>query len=528
MGADAGGHALRRWVGQAPRVCAELTWRWRACVLAMLVPGATRGFVGSSMIAVGGMTPAFLPPSNPLRHVPVLTALQQWPGRVLGTLVLLVGVALLLDAWLRLRPGLGLRQPPPLWTLALWSTPLLLAAPMFSSDAYSYAAQGWLVRSGDDPYRMTPAGVPDAFADQVDPMWLHTPAPYGPLTLQIQHLVVDLSGGSPYLSAVAMRVPAMLGVALIAVLLPRLASRIGLDPARAAWLGVLNPLVLIHFVAGSHNDALMVGTVVLALWLATHRQTALSVVAVALAAAIKQPAALALPVVAVLSAPQVPARDDPRVPWLRLTLVSLAGALAFALVTVWTGLGWGWVSNLWVPSSVRPVLSPLTAVGALSEFLLKGSGLNNTTAVVVPAVHVLGLVAVLIFVGWLVVKVLPREPVRALSWALLALAVGGPALQTWYLLWGGVLLGATSLSRAGFRWAIWATALLVSYSAVDASFRNGAVAYGATAVAALIWVVTGHDRHGSRHVPEATPAVHDADTATAADQGRSSLPSLPD
>jgi hypothetical protein len=35
------------------------------------------------------------------------------------------------------------------------------------------------------------------FAQQVDPLWRWTPAPYGSLALQIQHAVVDLRGEQP-------------------------------------------------------------------------------------------------------------------------------------------------------------------------------------------------------------------------------------------------------------------------------------------------------------------------------------------
>ena len=66
-------------------------------------------------------------------------------------------------------------------------------------------------------------------------VWRRTPAPYGPLSLQIQHGLVDLSGFDPYLSALAMRIPALAGVVLIGLLVPRIAARLGADPAQAAW-----------------------------------------------------------------------------------------------------------------------------------------------------------------------------------------------------------------------------------------------------------------------------------------------------
>ena len=134
----------------------------------------------------------------------------------------------MLDSWLRLRPRAG-RPGPTRHVLWLWSLPLLLAPPLFSRDAYSYAGQGRLVHVGIDPYRYGPAAIAEQYSQNVDPMWLYTPAPYGPLQLQIQHLIVDIAGPSnPYAAAVAMRLPALLGVALIAFLLPKIAQPVRL------------------------------------------------------------------------------------------------------------------------------------------------------------------------------------------------------------------------------------------------------------------------------------------------------------
>jgi alpha-1,6-mannosyltransferase len=59
------------------------------------------------------------------------------------------GILLLCRAWLKIIRRI-VREPPGQigflsWILALWSTPLLVAPPMFSNDIYSYAAQGEMV-----------------------------------------------------------------------------------------------------------------------------------------------------------------------------------------------------------------------------------------------------------------------------------------------------------------------------------------------------------------------------------------------
>ena len=79
------------------------------------------------------------------------------------------------------------------------------------------AAQGWLLHNGLNPYETPVSVLPGAFADQVAWVWRYTPAPYGPLSLQISHLMVVLGGLNPYYSTLLMRIPALIGVVLIVV-----------------------------------------------------------------------------------------------------------------------------------------------------------------------------------------------------------------------------------------------------------------------------------------------------------------------
>ena len=71
------------------------------------------------------------------------------------------------------RPGIraGLR---PWAVLGVWGLPFLLAPPIFSHDAYSYAAQGWLLENDISPYEGYPGLLPGAFADQVAQEWRYS------------------------------------------------------------------------------------------------------------------------------------------------------------------------------------------------------------------------------------------------------------------------------------------------------------------------------------------------------------------
>ncbi|WP_179190685.1 polyprenol phosphomannose-dependent alpha 1,6 mannosyltransferase MptB, partial [Mycobacterium tuberculosis] len=55
------------------------------------------------------------------------------------------------------------------------------------------------------------------------------------------------------------RLVVLIGVTLIVWATPRLAQRCGVAEVSALWLGAANPLLIMHLVAGIHNEALMLG-----------------------------------------------------------------------------------------------------------------------------------------------------------------------------------------------------------------------------------------------------------------------------
>lgn len=467
--------------------------RWRDELrLAWSDPQVRRGFLGMCLIGAGSLSPAFLPPDAPLLDTLHLSWVTLAPVRLAMTLLLIGGVALLLLAWLRLRPGPG-KPTAPVLTWALWSVPVLFAPPLFSRDAYSYAAQGLIVARGMDPYGTGPISVPGPYADQVDNMWLYTAAPYGPLSLQVQHLIVLLTRDNAYVAAVAMRLPALLSVALIAYALPRLAERVGVSRQQAVWLGVLNPLVMMHLVGGMHGDAMMIALVVYGLLLASHGHLALGSMSIAAGATFKQTAVLALIGVAALALRA--RRRGPLTHRAYLLGCLASGTIAlvtFELITLATGLGWGWVPNLSVPTMLRSLLSPPTLIGSLIEWSMVALGMPKVwTQVPVPFVQSIGFLIGLAVMAYLALRVAPRRPVTAAAGAFLALCLGGPVIHPWYMLWGGVLLGAARLTRRSAQLVVWVTMFFVGYSAIDAAFSNGVWALGLTAVAWTIWRIRG-------------------------------------
>lgn len=467
-----------------------------------------RGVVGVLLIILGSLTPAYLPENSPLLALPGVGFFQTLVGRGFGTVAAMVGVALLLDAWFRLRPR-GVAAPDLRAVLALWCAPFLIAPPVFSADAYAYAAEGWLIHNRLNPYDVGVGVLPGAFADQTVLVWRWTPAPYGPLALQLNHLVVDLAGHHPYLSTLAMRIPVLAGVFAMAIMLPALAKRFGFSPRYALWLGVLNPLAVVHFAGGAHNDAIMIGLILVALWLAVRGRMFLATFVVAAAAAMKVPAVVALLAVVVLSDPVLNAHNTLALPerlravlserasqWRmvrRGLVVGVAAVVFFLAINLATGLGFGWIAGMNVPGQVR-TMAPSTMIGDAIGMFFANLGMYGLAFDSLRTVRTLFMLACVAWILWLSFKVAYKRPVTALSWSLLAVAFCGPVLHGWYVFWGGSLLGLTQVTKRIERVAVWMSSGLLVYIAMNAAWKNEMTLLGAVAVGLIAWQVWLHDR----------------------------------
>ncbi len=370
------------------------------------------GLLGSAALAVGGYTVGAPPDAA---HLPGALALS------------VAGVVLLLGAWWLLRDS-GARTV--LTAAGLWSVPLLVTPPLFSRDLYAYAGQAHLVLTGLDPYSHGPAAAPGPIADEVDPVWAHTSSPYGPVFLRLAAGLIALTGQHPLLGALALRLLAVAGVALLAWGLIRLAPSYDVPPGRVVWLGVANPLVLLHGVGGGHNDLLMIGLMVLGLSLVPRSLVAAAAV-ITIAGLVKAPALLVLAFLPALAGG----------PWLRragLTALSAAGTAV--LVTLVCGLGWGWTGTLSGGEARRSLLSLTTGVGVLVGH--------------VDPIHLVGTAIAGLLVLALLVTARRSNALRHLGLAFGAAVLLAPVVQPWYLLWALPVLAVTVDRR-------WATGLAV-------------------------------------------------------------------
>ena len=474
--------------GRALTIKDDLVAAWRFAAV-------KRGVLGTCLLFAGSLTPAYLPQNSPWWTPMRDLGLDNQVTSAFGTAMVVAGAVIIIEAWFRLRAVVWTKIKH--WAVGVWWTiPLLLAPPIFSHDAYAYAAEGWLLRNGLSPYDNPISVLPGPFADQAAWVWRYTTAMYPALSLRIFEGMVVVGGQNPYYSTLALRIPALLGVAMIAYFLPRIARRRGVDVAFTAWFATINPLLLIDFVGGLHNDALMMGLVVLSLWLvicSKRRGWGVMIAAAAIlgvAASVKQPALLAAFAVALVGHPWASWRLPDTLRALSRLLVSFAVTIgSFVAVSLACGLGFGWVHAMNVPGMLV-TLAPFALLGAGVRELLLLAGQAQAGDLAQNAIRMAGLGLSALVIAWQALTFGRRRPVAFVSRAYLVFAFGGIALYSWYLTWGGLLLPLARPSERTVNVAVGLTSVLLVYEAGNLAWRNNSVGLGFAGLGvlgALIW-----------------------------------------
>jgi alpha-1,6-mannosyltransferase len=372
-------------------------------------------------------------------------------------------------------------------TLLLWMVPLLIAPPMYSKDVYSYLAQSQIARNGLNPYEVGPApglGLDHVFTLSVPSLWRETPAPYGPLFLWIGRGISALTGENIVAAVLCHRIVVLFGVGLIMWATPRLAQRCGVAEVSALWLGAANPLLLMHLVAGIHNEALMLGLMLTGTEIALRGidRVGIDRVGAGTASAFRRWTPLALVIagaVLITMSSQVKLPGLLALGFVTMALAyrwggtvaaclkagTLLGTVSLAMMALigWaSSLGFGWLFTLGTANVVRSWMSPptLLALGTGQVGILLGLG-DHTTAVLA-LTRAIGVVMIAITVSWLLLAVLRGRlhPVGGLGVALGATVLMFPVVQPWYLLWAIIPLAAWA-TQPRFRIATIAVTLIV-------------------------------------------------------------------
>ncbi|WP_238430761.1 hypothetical protein [Frankia nepalensis] len=377
-----------------------------------------------------------------------------------------------------------------------WCAPFALGPPLFSRDAYAYAAQGELARRGLDPathgvlaLAADPSGA--VFSDAVDPRWRETHTPYGGAAVAVEKAaaaVGHLFGVGPAGALVTLRVVALVSVAVLVCCTVRLAQGAAGAPAaptdggdviggpsgdrvRAVALALVaaNPVTLIHLVGGAHLDALVAAALAGALLVDRYGRRPP-------AGAPDTPGPLSWPAVAATAlaclAGMVKATALLGVAWLVLAHArrarssgprAVAAAVAVDLVVtagvgglsvLASGFAPTWIGALATSSELTTGIAPASILATLLSALAslvgvdvaagRGSALlAGCRAVTLAAAGVV--VAVLLWRGW---RGRPRDGqapdgerdgsdewdgLKVLGVGGLAVALGSPVLYPWYL-----------------------------------------------------------------------------------------------
>jgi alpha-1,6-mannosyltransferase len=445
------------------------------------------GASGTMLMAIGalgaGARPVVQDPTFGVR-------LLNLPSRIqtVSLTMTTTGAVMMALAWLMLgRFALGSRRMSRGdldRTLLVWVLPLLIAPPMYSKDVYSYLAQSQISLEGLDPYRVGPAsglGLSHIFTLSVPTLWRETPAPYGPLFLWMGRGISAITGENIVAAVLCHRLVELLGVGLIVWATPRLARRCGVAEVSALWLGAANPLLIMHLVAGVHNEALMLGLMLAGAEFALRGVDAprllphswtfgpdweplgmllAGAVLITLSSQVKLPSLLALGFVTMALA----YRRGGNLRALLLTGGGMAAlSLAVMAVVGWaSGLGFGWIYTLGTANVVRSWMSPptLLALGTGQVGILLGLG-DHTTAVL-GLTRAIGVLIITVMVAWLLLAVFRGRlhPIGGLGVALGITVLLFPVVQPWYLLWAIIPLAAWA-TRTGFRVAAIVISLVV-------------------------------------------------------------------
>jgi len=290
------------------------------------------GFVGSMFMLAGSIGVGWLAPVSELRRMPLFIWMRtEAPGVALSIILVAVGGMLLVRAWLRLGQKVRVwgnqARKATLAAVVAWGLPMMFSVPLFSRDVYAYIGQGRLMVEGFNPYENGISALSNYFQLGADKMWTEAPVPYGQLFLWIEQFVVWVTNVQPEACVMLFRLVALAGVVLCVIYVPRLAELHGVNPHRALWLTVANPLFLTNFIASVHNDSLMIGLALAGLYYSATRRQLRGILLVTLSIAVKPITIVFLPFIGLLWAGK-------KAGWLRkVAFWALTAGLSLGLLT---------------------------------------------------------------------------------------------------------------------------------------------------------------------------------------------------
>ncbi|MBV7302647.1 polyprenol phosphomannose-dependent alpha 1,6 mannosyltransferase MptB [Corynebacterium sp. TAE3-ERU2] len=444
------------------------------------------GTLGALMLALGGLGAGAKPVlGDPYTSFPGGSIM----GRMIQTSSILVitGAGLMVIAWLLIAPFVGADIARPRHsrvlvstsmlarTFVAWVAPIFFTAPLFTQDIYSYLAQGAIVDRGFDPYSAGPVdilGTDDVLARSVPLIWSHSPSPYGPVALGIASVIAKITGDSIAAGVFAHRIVSLVGMLLAAWALSQLATRCGVSVQAALWLGILNPLAILHLVGGIHNESIQLGLVLLGMELGLRgidRLSALqgpawqawglvvaSGVLISGAGMVKVTGFIGLGFIGMALARHFHLRGrHTSMAVLSAGAVQLAVLIgSVAAVTALTGIPTGWISGQGGAATIRSWLSLTTDIGVIGGWIGMLLELGDHTEALLTITRGVGLLLAAAFMVRMLFATYRGtiHPIGGLGVATFMLVILFPVVHPWYMLWAILPLAAWAnrrLFRAG-------------------------------------------------------------------------------
>lgn len=483
------------------------------------------GLVGTLLMGLGGLGGGALPVvANPYTSFPGGALLSRMLHA--SSALILVGVGLLVVAWVLMAPFVGagggpgaavrVRAAVLVRTFVAWILPLILTAPLFTQDIYSYLAQGSIVRQGLDPYAAGPVeilGTENPLARSVPFIWSQSPSPYGPVALGISAAISWLTSDSIVLGVISHRMVSLLGIAAAAWGVVALARRCGVAPSAALWLGVLNPLTILHLVGGIHNEAILLGFLLVGIELGLRGINRLGTGSAAAVALLSTSAALitcaglvkvtgfvALGFVGMALARRL-SRDISPAAAIGAAGVFQAGVMVATTVVVsaLTGIGYGWVTGQGGAASIRSWLSITTDIGVITGHVGMLLGLGDHIDAMLAVTRGAGILVAAAFMVRMLWATFRGtiHPVGALGVSTLVLVVLFPVVHPWYPLWAIFPLAAwadrfffraaVALYSSIFSFLVLPRGLALDAGAVFTIYATAAGAFAVMCAAAWWW-----------------------------------------
>jgi len=411
--------------------------------LALAVLLACGGLIAVASAHTDAILPASIQPPPSGLAGPFAAA-----GVALGTAPLILTLAAMFACYaVVVSLGARLSDRLVLGAIAALLVLVVLAAPLFSTDVFSYQAYARMWASyGVDPYLHGPHAIMlDPIYPYIGAEWVTAPSAYGPLFTLISGVFAPLGVAAAVLAYKALAAASCLACV---VLVRRAAELRGRDPVRAAALVGLNPLVTLYGVGGSHNDMLMLVAIGAALYLLVGQRELAGGTAISLAAAVKLTGGLLLPFA--LAARSVGLSGRRR--WL-LAAGAVVAAIAVAAVSL-AVFGRG---TLELP---RTLVESQNAGDwhSVPGFIALSFGLGGVGRL---AAALLGLAALAAII-WLLrlVALGTLDWIEGAAWATVAILVSANALLPWYVSWLLPLV-ALSADRRLWRTAMWLSGIVL-------------------------------------------------------------------